>query len=221
MDPVATPPATPPAPLVSSGAATARSVSGDFRTFLALLTAQLKNQDPLKPVESTEFVAQLASFSAVEQQVQANGTLALILEALASGPEGGLAEWIGTEVRAAAAAPFDGTTPLPLHADPVAGAELAVLVVKDAAGTVAARLTVDPKAGDLVWAGEAVAGTLPAGSYRFEIESYAGGTLLATRAAEVFAEVVEVRREGSATVLVLADGTKIAADAVRAVRRPG
>ena len=54
-------PATPPAT-----AAPARDASGgltaDFDTFLKLLTTQLKYQDPLQPMESTEFVAQLASF---------------------------------------------------------------------------------------------------------------------------------------------------------------
>ena len=53
----------------------ANELAGDFETFLSLLTAQLRNQDPLKPMESTEFVAQLASFSAVEQQVRTNDRL--------------------------------------------------------------------------------------------------------------------------------------------------
>ena len=54
----------------------ANEMAGDFETFLKLLTAQLRNQDPLQPMDSTEFVAQLASFSAVEQQVRANDRLA-------------------------------------------------------------------------------------------------------------------------------------------------
>lgn len=39
------------------------STNSDFETFLRMLTTQLQNQDPLKPMESTEFAVQLATFS--------------------------------------------------------------------------------------------------------------------------------------------------------------
>ena len=40
------------------------------QTFLQLLVAQLKNQDPLDPQDGTQFVGELAQFSSVEQEVQ-------------------------------------------------------------------------------------------------------------------------------------------------------
>lgn len=49
--------------------------NADFSMFLKLLLAQVKNQDPTEPMDSTEYVAQLASFSAVEQQTQTNKLL--------------------------------------------------------------------------------------------------------------------------------------------------
>lgn len=51
----------------------------DYESFLKLLIAQLKNQDPTKPMDSTQFVSQLASFSAVEQQVATNTRLDQLL----------------------------------------------------------------------------------------------------------------------------------------------
>ncbi len=46
--------------------------------FLTLLTAQLKNQDPLQPQDDSAFVAQLAQFSSLEQQMQTNTSLSQI-----------------------------------------------------------------------------------------------------------------------------------------------
>ena len=51
----------------------------DYNGFLQLLIAQLKNQDPTSPSDSTQFVSQLASFSAVEQQTQTNSKLDSLL----------------------------------------------------------------------------------------------------------------------------------------------
>ena len=47
----------------------------DYQSFLKLLVAQMKNQDPTKPMDSTEYVAQLATFSNVEQAINANKKL--------------------------------------------------------------------------------------------------------------------------------------------------
>lgn len=47
----------------------------DFDTFLTLLTAQIKSQDPLAPLDSTQFVEQLATFSGLELQAKGNNAL--------------------------------------------------------------------------------------------------------------------------------------------------
>lgn len=53
----------------------------DYNSFLKLLIAQMKNQDPTQPMDSTQYVAQLATFSQVEQSMQANTKLDQILQA--------------------------------------------------------------------------------------------------------------------------------------------
>jgi flagellar basal-body rod modification protein FlgD len=55
----------------------------DYNAFLKLLIEQLKNQDPTKPMDSTAFVAQLATFSQVEQTIQSNNKLDSLLTASA------------------------------------------------------------------------------------------------------------------------------------------
>ncbi|MEM1422077.1 MAG: flagellar hook capping FlgD N-terminal domain-containing protein, partial [Pseudomonadota bacterium] len=59
---------------------TGDSITSDFDMFLQLLTAQLENQDPLDPADPTEFVAQLATFSSVEQQISTNDKLDQLIE---------------------------------------------------------------------------------------------------------------------------------------------
>ncbi|MFG1400474.1 flagellar hook assembly protein FlgD [Xanthobacter sediminis] len=57
----------------SSSAASATTV--DYNAFLKLLVAQLQNQDPTNPMDSTAYLSQLASFSQVEQQITTNSKL--------------------------------------------------------------------------------------------------------------------------------------------------
>ena len=70
----------------------------DYESFLKLLVAEMKNQDPTKPMESTDFVAQLATFSQVEQSVQSNSKLDQILQSTALSQAGSL---IGREITSA------------------------------------------------------------------------------------------------------------------------
>ncbi len=51
-------------------------LGSDFKTFLTLLTTQLKNQDPLSPLDTNQFTSQLVSFSQVEQAINENDKLA-------------------------------------------------------------------------------------------------------------------------------------------------
>ena len=55
----------------------------DYQSFLKLLVAEMKNQDPTEPMDSTQYVAQLAAFSQVEQSIQVNSKLTQILQSTA------------------------------------------------------------------------------------------------------------------------------------------
>lgn len=66
----------------SSGNAAPQS-GEEFSTFITLLTAQIRNQDPLAPLDSTQFVEQLATFSNLELQAKGNQTLEDISRLLA------------------------------------------------------------------------------------------------------------------------------------------
>jgi flagellar hook assembly protein FlgD len=62
-------------PNVGASTTKASTVSADFETFLKMLTAQIQNQDPMNPIDSSDYATQLATFSSVEQQVLANSYL--------------------------------------------------------------------------------------------------------------------------------------------------
>src|ERR1700712_4732508 len=57
----------------------AKTLAGNFNTFLTLLTTQLKNQDPLSPMDSNAFTQQLVEFSQVEQQIDSNTNLKTLI----------------------------------------------------------------------------------------------------------------------------------------------
>lgn len=59
-------------------------LSGDFDTFLKLLTTQLQNQDPTSPMDTNQMTDQLTQFSQVEQQISSNSKLDSILASLTS-----------------------------------------------------------------------------------------------------------------------------------------
>ena len=201
----------------ADNAATATSAS-DFNTFLTLLTAQMRNQDPLKPMESTEFVAQLASFSAVEQQIETNSKLAELIGMFGENSSANLTQWIGKEVRREGATEFNGNpVSIGIAANP--SADSARLVVRDSNANQVFVGSVDPTDLEFIWNGErSDGGMAERGRYSFDIESYDGGSLIASQAGSVFDVVSEVRLEHGDTILIFEDGAHLNADEATAVR---
>ncbi|MGZ9115037.1 MAG: flagellar hook assembly protein FlgD [Brevundimonas sp.] len=76
-------------------------LASNFETFLALLTSQLKNQDPLSPVDSNQFTAQLTQMAGVEQQLLTNDLLKSLVEAQGGGGLASAANYIGKDATAA------------------------------------------------------------------------------------------------------------------------
>lgn len=66
--------------LAQRSGATAGATTLGYGDFLQLLMAQMRHQDPTSPTDSTQWVSQLATFSSVEQAVQANAKLDQILQ---------------------------------------------------------------------------------------------------------------------------------------------
>lgn len=204
---------------VTTTTASAKSATGsDYQTFLKMLTTQLQYQDPLSPMESSDFAVQLATFSGVEQQTVTNQ----LLEGLGARIDGmamsDLAGWLGREVRVAAPAFIDGD-PVTVSPNPPAAADRAVMVVKDAEGTVVTREDIPLTAQPMDWTPKDIEGRpLPTGTYTFELEAWSGETALGTAPMEIYAPVIEARGGAGGPKLVLRGGVEVASTAVTALR---
>lgn len=118
-------------------------INSDFETFLVMLTAQLQNQDPLNPMDSSDYAVQLATFSGVEQQVLTNELLRGLgaegrIDNLAS-----VAGWVGLEAGTQGTTYFTGA-PVDFDVDVPERADWAQLVIRADSGAEIAALAVAP-----------------------------------------------------------------------------
>lgn len=194
------------------------SLASDFETFLKMLTAQAKYQDPLNPLDSAEYASQLAQFSSVEQSVRTNELLEQMVGQAGSSDLSSMASWIGKDVLTAGPMTFDGT-PMTLHVPHEDGANSAELVVYNTEGKEVQRQKIDQRAGQIVWDGSDPSGTAVApGSYTLEVERFSGETRLATAPVQIFSSVSEVRLASGVPELLLARGISVRLEDVAAIR---
>ncbi|MCC1481303.1 flagellar hook capping FlgD N-terminal domain-containing protein [Roseibaca sp. Y0-43] len=191
--------------------------AGDFQTFLSMLTAQIQNQNPLEPIQSSDFAAQLATFSGVEQQVQTNQLLTQLAGRMGLSE---LASWVGRDVLSAAPLRFDGS-PLQLVPPEVAGANRAELVVTDANGAEIGRYPVDPASSEILFEVPPDNGVIREGEYySFTMVSYQDDTELGENPVLGYSNVREARSDAGMTLLVLEGGHIISSDDVIGLRDP-
>lgn len=196
----------------------ASALSSDFETFLKMLTAQLQNQDPLNPLESTDFAVQLATFSGVEQQVRTNELLGQLAGEDAGSRLSELSAWIGQEVRVATPVAFEGA-PVTLYPEPIEGAERTILAVRDSTGRLVASGPVPNDGAAFDWAGVGDDGTpLPPDTYAFSIEGYTGAAFSGSAEVSHFANVTEVRMTSDGPRIALSGGVEVDPNEVLAVR---
>ena len=147
--------------------------------FITLMLAQIKNQDPLKPLEPAEFLGQLAQFSTVTGIQEMGSSVSDLVGSMRSSQALSGANLVGRDVLAPGdTAVFDGTTPVRAAVEAPSGAERIDFVVRDASGAVVRRAQVQPSVSgvtEMAWDWRADNGTvMPAGAYRIEALSRFG-----------------------------------------------
>lgn len=192
-------------------------ITSDFDTFLKLLSTQLQYQDPLDPLESTDFAVQLATFSGVEQQVMTNELLVALGDTLAASSVADMANWIGTVIRAPMPAYFNGE-PVTISPNPAAISDKVELVVTNEDGEEVERMEIPVSAEPIAWSGTDEYGIpYEEGVYFFEVVSYSEGDVILSEPAQIYGEVQEVVSEGGQILLVLEGDVAVASSQVTAL----
>lgn len=206
-----------PTPSADSKPAPA-AVTSDYTTFLRMLTTQLQNQDPMNPMEGSDFAVQLATFSGVEQQAQTNKLLNALIGQLGGTGLSQYAEWIGKEVRTTDPVWFSDA-PLTLDVTHDARADSVVLVTLDATGSEILREEIGPGQGQIDWYGKDASGDkLSDGRYSFRVEGYYAGQMISDTASGAYAKVIEAQASATGATLVLNGGVTVDATSVQAIR---
>jgi flagellar basal-body rod modification protein FlgD len=195
-------------PVAATGTAgrSESQLAANFDTFLLLLTTQLKNQDPLEPMDSNEFTQQLVQFSQVEQQINSNKNLEALIALTKAGSAADAVSYLGKTLTLT-----DGTAALmngeahwvyALEND----AATATLTILNSRGQVVrtAQAQVDAGLHSFDWDGTGNGGVaLPPGPYRLIVTAKTNdGVSIGTRVASQ-GVITEVDLTGDEPILMI------------------
>ncbi len=205
----------------SSSTADAQTfATSDYQTFLEMLTVQMQNQDPLNPMDSTDYAVQLATFSGVEQQVETNSLLESIASSISQMGISELASWVGMDGKTEEPVYFFGSS-IVVETSADSEADSAVLTVQDESGNTVYSGAVDVDEDFVEWDGTNSDGeTADYGNYTFTLKSYSGSDLISTETAPAYGRIIEARTTDSGTELVMMSGSTVSSDDITGLRSP-
>ena len=172
-----------------SNAGASAFASSDFETFLKMLTTQIKNQDPLNPMDNAEMTSQMAQMSTVEGIEKLNTTLNSLVDSIGTSQSMQAASMIGKNVLVPGSTltlsdgvAYAGVN-LPSAADQV------TIKIMDSSGNVIQTEALgahDSGVINIAWDGTLADGTkASAGSYKFSVEAVQGGNKVTATALQV------------------------------------
>ncbi|WP_346910114.1 flagellar hook capping FlgD N-terminal domain-containing protein [uncultured Roseibium sp.] len=186
----------------SASSAASDSLMGNYDLFLSILTTQVQNQDPLNPMDSSEYTTQLVQYSSVEQSIQTNKYLEQLVSSMAANQASSYVNYLGSTVTAS------GSTAMLEDGN----ANWSYNVAEDATGTVTIKnsngatvysgdVSLAKGTGTYSWDGLGSSGNSPDGAYTisFDLKNSAGNSILAKT--EVSGKVDEVDLSGDTPYL--------------------
>lgn len=204
-------------------ASSAQARTGEeFNSFLKLLTAQIRNQDPLSPLDSTQFVEQLATFSTLEQQVGANTRLDSIAGIMNDLHTIIANDWLGQSVTVESSwVPYSGD-PVTYEFERPENVDRAVLSIRGSDGSPQWSETLDLSDTTFTWDGRTSnGGQVDISSLnQFSIDLFENGAYIGTVAPLVHTTVTEFATEDGKVVLGTALNMPAELESVRKINSP-
>ena len=206
----------------STTATAISSVTGNFNTFLNILTTQLKNQDPTSATDPNQFTQELVQFSGVEQQINTNSKLDQLISVNSPNGVTPLLSYVGKTIEAPAtnnqivlqngSAQFAYTLP--------STASNVTLTMQDSTGTTVATMNGPTATGldRVVWNGSTATGTAADGVYTLNVAATdSSGKALTVSDVRLIGTVTSVQTDSSNATTLYVGGASVKASTVDAV----
>jgi len=201
--------------------APSKSSSADTQNrFLSLLVAQMKNQDPLNPLDNAQVTSQMAQLSTVQGIEKMNSSLQALAASMGTNQMSQAASLIGRDVL------VPGNTVSPAQPQAVMGFDLSraaddvTVSIKDAAGNLVRKLDLGARnlgVNVVAWDGLTANGTAaPAGAYSFTVDAVQGGQAVSNTALNL-GLVNSVSQNAQGVQLNLAGNTSVGYADVRQI----
>lgn len=192
----------------SAAGADQAKLTSDFDDFLTLLTTQLQNQDPLEPMDSSEFTNQLVQFSSVEQQIATNQNLEALLAANDLQGDSALLGYLGKTVVAQTDLAAMTDSKATWLYDLGANTSETTLSIRDQNGRLVAQVDGSNAAGihELQWDGKDLSGNqLPDGLYSLTVEAQNGAGISVATTSYARGLATELDRTAGRTLVKIGD----------------
>jgi flagellar basal-body rod modification protein FlgD len=189
-----------------------QQLAGNFDTFLQLLTTQLQNQNPLDPIDTTQFTEQLVQFSSVEQEININTNLQTLIAVQQASEATSALQLVGSTVTFAGntAALSNATNSPATWSLTTSTPATANITITNAAGTTVFTGTQSLNAGTqpYTWSGQGNNGqTLPDGNYTLAVTATGANGQTVTVTSQVQGTVSSVNLSVSPPTLTVGGQT--------------
>ncbi|MGI9413627.1 MAG: flagellar hook assembly protein FlgD [Hyphomicrobiales bacterium] len=196
------------------------TIADDFDSFLSLLTTQLQNQNPLEPLDTNEFTAQLVQFTSVEQSIATNKNLEQLVALSVTNAFQSAVGYIGKTVTAAGSVTQLSGGQAVWNYNLTADAPETTITIRDSTGQTVFTETRPASAGanTFTWNGQLENGTqAPDGAYSISVQAKdaSGNNVGATTETEGVVTAVDLT--GTEPILTI-NGSEITLSSVKSVK---